>query len=134
MSTISTNKTIVRRWYEEVWNQGKLKVLDEILARPDSVKQYIDTFRAAFPDVQHTICEMVEEGDSVVTRWTAKGTHSGQWHGIAPTNNAFSYDGVTFVQLDAGKIVHHQTIWDALILLEQLEQVPAIRKGDGSRL
>ena len=128
------NMAIVRRWYAEVWNQGDLSVADEILAQPESVKRYISTFRAAFPDIQHTVKEMITEGEKVVVRWTAQGTHTGQWHSIAPTNKQVTYDGVTIARIAGDKIVEHRTIWDTLILLEQLGVVPIIRKDDGSRL
>jgi steroid delta-isomerase-like uncharacterized protein len=135
MSTQSIdNKTIVRRWFEEVWNQGDLAVADEILDRPESVKQYIRTFRAAFPDIRHTVEEMVAEGGTVVARWSAHGTHTGQWHGLAPTNQPVTYAGITIAEIQEGKITRHQTIWDTLAVLEQLGAVAKIRKEDGSRL
>ncbi len=128
------NKQIVRRLFDEIWNQGQLAVADEIFARPDSVKAYIGHFRQAFPDIQHTPTDMIAEGDKVVVTWTAKGTQTGQWHNIAPANKPIEYQGTTVVRLKGGKIVDHNTVWDMLIVLEQLDLVSKIRKADGSRL
>ena len=78
------NKATVRRLFEEVWNQGELAVAAEILAQPQGVQGYVRAFRAAFPDVQHTIVQMIGEADAVVVCWTATATHSGRWHSLAP--------------------------------------------------
>ena len=82
----TTNKAIVRRIYEDLWNKGDLSAADEIFAQPESVKRYVSTFLSAFPDLQHFIEEMITEGDTVVAHFSARGTHTGQWHNIASTN------------------------------------------------
>ena len=138
MST-ANHKLVVRRIYEELWNRGDLAVADEIFARPGSVKRYVGDFLAAFPDLQHTVEEMIAEGDTVVAAFTAQGTHTGQWHGIAPTGKAVHYAGVTIAHFECApgeqaKIVQHRTVWDTLAVLEQLGMVPTIRKDDGTRL
>jgi predicted ester cyclase len=135
MSTkLAESKRIVRRIYEELWNQGDLAVAEEVFACPESVQRYVGAFRAAFPDLVHRVEEMVAEGETVVARFSAAGTHSGAWHGMAPTGRAIRYEGVTFARLEGGKVVEHRTLWDTLAVLEQLEVVPPVRKGDGSRL
>jgi predicted ester cyclase len=130
----TANKAIVRRIYEDLWNKGNMAAADEIFARPESVKQYVRTFLAAFPDLQHTIEEMIAEGDTVMAHFSARGTHTGQWHTVAPTNKQIAYEGVTIAHVKNGKIMKHQTTWDTLGVLEQLGLVPLIRKADGSRL
>ena len=89
-----------------------------LLSRPESARRYVGAFLAAFPDLVHTVEELVAEGDTVVADFTAEGTQTGPWHGIAPT----------------GKIVEHRTVWDTLAVLEQLGVVPVVRKEDGTRL
>jgi len=133
MSTVD-NKAAVRRIYDDLWNAGNLAVADEIFVHAEGVKRYIHNFRAAFPDVHHAIDEMVAEGDTVVARWTAHGTHTGPWHNIAPTHQTVTFTGITIAHLVNGKIADHQTQWDTLALLEQLGVAPKIRKADGSRL
>src|SRR2546428_2750648 len=94
------NKAIIRRLIDEVWNQRKLNVVDEICApnfvlddptMPDlspgleGGKQYLSVFLAAFPDIQVTTDDVFAEGDKVALRWSARGTHKGELMGIAPT-------------------------------------------------
>src|SRR3982074_2602599 len=97
------NKALARRAIEEIWNQGKLAAIDELVAsnatyhdphvpggrftRREGVKQCVQIYRGAFPDVRLSINDQIAEGDKVVTRWTATGTHKGQFMGIAPTTN-----------------------------------------------
>ncbi len=128
------NKAIVRRLFEDVWSRGNLGVAAEILAQPQGVQDYVRAFRSAFPDVQHTVVGMIAEADAVVVCWTAKATHTGQWHSLGPTGADVSWSGVTVAHVVNGKIVEHQTAWDTLGLLEQIGAVPRIRKADGSRL
>ena len=133
-SNLAENKQVVRRIFEELWNQAKLDVARELFARPESVQRYVDAFLAAFPDLVHTVEETVAEGDTVVEAFCAQGTHTGPWHGIAPTGKAIRYAGVTIARLDEGVIVEHRTVWDTLAVLEQLGVAPMIRKEDGTRL
>src|SRR5262245_65643403 len=84
-------KAIVRRWYDEFWNAGKLEVADELL-HPDYV--YQDGYGAGapsvaankeghaiwhriLPDLHFTIEDMIAEGEAVVVRWMARGSHQG---------------------------------------------------------
>ena len=86
-----TNKAIARRSVDEIFNEGKLEVADELIAPefvgydpalpepmrgPDGVKQQAAGYRAAFSDMRLTIEDDIAEGDRVVTRWTARGTHA----------------------------------------------------------
>jgi len=128
------NRAIVSRLYEDLWNTGNLAVADELFAKPDRVKQYIATFREAFPDIQHTVREMVAEGDTVVVRWSAHGSHMGTFHAIQPTGQRISYEGITITHLVDGKIAEHRTIWDTVAVLEQIGVIPRVRKTDGTRL
>jgi predicted ester cyclase len=110
------NKAIARRIYEDLWNSGNRNVADEIFVNAESVKRYIATFRAAFPDIQHTVEDLIAEGDQIVVRFTARGTHQGAWKGIAPTGKQVTYTGMTILQIVNGKVTKHYTEWDALSL------------------
>src|SRR5689334_14776069 len=105
-----TNKTVSRRFFEEVFGKGKLNVLDEIIAEdyvnsgpgtlpelptgPDGAKKLVTVYRKAFPDVHFTIDDQIAEGDTVVTRWTADGTHQGELVGIPATGKTSTVSGV----------------------------------------
>jgi predicted ester cyclase len=118
------NKAIARHIYEDLWNSGNLNVADEIFVNAEGVKKYIATFRAAFPDIQHTIEDLIAEGDQIMVRFTARGTHQGAWKGIAPTGKQVTYTGMTILQIVNGKVTKHYTEWDALGLMQQIGAVP----------
>jgi len=118
------NKAIARRIYEDLWNSGNLNVAEEIFVNAEGVKKYIATFRAAFPDIWHTVEDLIAEGDQIVARFTARGTHQGAWKGIAPTGKQVTYTGMTILQIVNGKVAKHHTEWDALRLMQQIGAVP----------
>jgi steroid delta-isomerase-like uncharacterized protein len=142
------NKAVVRRYIEEVWNQRKLNVLDELIdpnyvehdpASPDfgrgvnAARSAVNLYLAAFPDTNFTIEEMVAEGDRVVTRWTARATHKGELRGIAPTGRKVTVAGTTISRIAGGKIVEAHVNWDALGLFQQLGAYPEQAKGRAAR-
>jgi predicted ester cyclase len=97
MST-EESKAIARRFYEDVFSDGKLELLDHLLdphfiahdaATTDdaqATKKALRTFRTAFPDFRFTIEAQLTDGDKVVNRWTVRGTHLGDLFGILPTS------------------------------------------------
>ena len=113
MNTIlEANKALVRRIYEEMWNQANLAAAREIFASSQGVEKYVTGFLAAFPDMQHTVEDLIAEGDRVAARFTARGTHRGSWEGFAPTGKAIHYTGVTLARIEQGKIAEHFTWWE----------------------
>jgi steroid delta-isomerase-like uncharacterized protein len=134
------NKIVSRRLVEEVFNQGKYDVIEEIIVPTfvnhdpatgdvtgyEGVRQNIDGYRSAFPDLKITIEEQLAEGDLVATRWTAKGTHKGELMGIAPTGKEATVTGLTLDKIEDGKIVETWNNWDTLGLMRQLGVIPAM--------
>ena len=86
-----TNKTVVRRLVDEVFNGGHLEVIDELYAPAlaGAARRWIEPFRASFPDVRMELVELIAEGDKVVGRFTCSATHLGEWLGQAPTGRRF---------------------------------------------
>lgn len=139
MST-EVHKTIVRRFIEEVQNEGNLMALDELTAPgyvnhsappgvpPDreGIKQLTAMFREAFPNGQMTIEDMVAEGDRVATRKTFRGTHHGELMGIPPTGKVVAIGLMDIARLVDGKVVESWHLGDDLGLLQQIGalQVP----------
>ena len=115
-----TNKALMRRIYDEMWNGGDPRLAAEIFSRPEGVERFVRQFLLSFPDLQHTVEEMVAEGDRVAVRFSAHGTHTGQWLKFAPTGRSIQYTGVTLARIAGDKIVEHQTWWDKAGLMEQL--------------
>lgn len=137
MST-EANKALVRRVYEEGFNQRNWAVFDE-LGAPDFVvhsasrtmqgreayKQYLSTEVIAFPDARFTIEDLIADGDTVVTRHTFRGTHQGSLMGILPTGKPVTVTGIAITHIANGKVVELWINDDELGLLQQLGVVPA---------
>jgi steroid delta-isomerase-like uncharacterized protein len=134
------NKAIVRRLFEEPW-KGNLEVVDELIASdyvghdpanpeplrgPEGVKEFISTYRAAFPDSRITVEQQLAEGDLVATRWSGRGTHEGELMGIQPTGKQVTISGLTISRLVGGKVVEEFQNWDNFGMLQQLDAIPAL--------
>jgi len=138
--SFETNKTVARRLFEDVWNKGNLAVLNEIIARdhtntgpgtlpglptgPEGTKQLVTVYRNAFPDVHFTIDEQIVEGDKVVTRWTAHGTHKGELVGIPATGKSSTVTGIAVDRIVNGKIAESWGIFDQFGMMQQLGVIP----------
>jgi steroid delta-isomerase-like uncharacterized protein len=129
------NKALVRRFYEQAWDRGNTDVAFEVfaddyvrhdfratdpVAGPAGQKQIADDFRAAFPDLRVTIDVIVGEGDFVVGRWTATGTHLGSWGGLEPTGRKITFSAANIFRFEDGKVVEIWNHRDDLGLQEQL--------------
>ena len=129
---------IVRRLLEEPW-KGNFDVIEECVAPgyvghdpaeaepirgPAGVRANFDKYIAAFPGGVVTVDDQISEHDNVATRWTGRGTHSGEIAGIAPTGRGVTVTGLTISKLEGGKIVEEWTTWDTLGMLVQLGAVP----------
>jgi len=137
-------KAIAAREYQEMFSRGNLDVADEIIAAdyvghdpalpdlvrgPEGLKQAAAGYRAAFPDLSVMIEQQVAEGDTVVTRWTARGMHQGELFGIAATGKQATVTGISITRFAGGKAVEDWTSWDALGLMQQLGAVPAMAQA-----
>lgn len=121
---IVENKALAHRIYDEMWNKGNPAAANRIFANPEGVEKAVSLFLAAFPDLHHTVEEMIAEGDRVGIRFSADGTHTGQWKQFAPTGKPIHYTGVTLARIEAGRIVDHHTWWDTLKVIEQITAKP----------
>jgi steroid delta-isomerase-like uncharacterized protein len=133
------NKALMRRVVEELWNQKNPAVIDQLYAEnyvghtPDGVlqgragaRQHYNTYVTAFPDCQITIDDMVAEGDKVVVRWTATGTHRGELAGITATGKRISVPGSLVVRFAGGEVIEDHSLWDTLKLAQQIGAVGQI--------
>ena len=125
MSTEEENKAIFRRYLEEVWNQGRLELADEIFDRyishqadgltlqrgPEDLKRFVGELRSAFPDFHISINEQLAEGDKVVVHATIRGTHQREFRGMAPTGKQIEERGFSVFRFSSeGKVVES---WDS---------------------
>lgn len=120
--SVSKNKALMRRIYEEMWNASNPSLAAEIFERSEGVTRFVSQFLMSFPDLQHTIEGMIEEGDRVAVQFSARGTHKGQWLEFPPTRRSIQYTGVTIARLEADKVIKHHTWWDKMSLLEQINK------------
>ncbi len=137
MST-EENKAIDRRIVEEVWNRKNLALVDELvdanfvlhgvggpdLKGPEGFKQFVNINATAFPDFHVTIEDMIAEGDKVVSRVTARGTHQGDFMGIAPTGKQFEVTAIIISRYAGGKMVEGWLVNDVLGMMQQIGVVP----------
>jgi steroid delta-isomerase-like uncharacterized protein len=137
---MADNKSLVHRWFEEVWNQGREKIIDELLG-PDIVafglgeggaevrgpaefKTFFHNLKNAFPDLHITIEDTLAERDEVAVRILIEGTHKGDGLGIPATGRKFRVPGICIIKLANGKLVVGWNSWDQLGLLQQLGVIP----------
>src|ERR1700688_4796862 len=138
------NKNAVRRLFDELWNKGNLPVADELIganythhdpSTPDvgrgreSEKKRVTLYRNAFPDLRLTVEDLFAEGETVVARWSCRGTHKGELNGIAPTGKQFNITGVSIARFTNGKMFEGYVNWDALSLMQQLGVVPELGRA-----
>jgi steroid delta-isomerase-like uncharacterized protein len=135
---LEANKEISRR-FTELFSTGDEALADEILDRDvvfhgtlgdgeirgiDALKDFVAAYRTAFPDADSTVEAQVAEGDTVATRWRARGTHLGVLGPLAPTGRSFDVHGVTIERIAGGRIAEVWVARDELGLLHQLGAVP----------
>ncbi len=143
--SLEENKAIELRFHEEVVNKGNLAIIDELVAANfvqhdappglsadrEGMKQFFAMAHSAFPDFHSTLEDMFAEGDKVVQRFTARGTHKGEWMGIAPTGKQITISGIAIHRITDGKIVEGWTSMDMLGALQQLGVVPPPGQAGG---
>jgi steroid delta-isomerase-like uncharacterized protein len=144
MTTPAENKAVVRRYYEEAFNEGRTELLDELVAETvvnhdpvsdetltpeeatgfEGFVRHVEAAREAFPDATVTIEEMIAEGDAVVARFTFEGTNEGPFAGFEPTGKRVTGTNMVLVRLEDGKIVERREESDDLAFLQQLGILP----------
>lgn len=138
MST-ETNKAIVSRYIEQVWNNGRLDLIEEFfdedivehgipslpgMNRRESLKAVLGVGRNALPDIKLTLQDVIAEGDKVVARWTMKATHEGELMGVPATGKQLTQSGAAIYRLSNARIVELWNFPDNLGLMQQLGIVP----------
>ena len=127
-------KARMRRFYQEVVNEGRIEVIDE-LASPEfvdheaapglepgreGVKQLFTMFRAAVPDLTVTVEDLISEGDRVVARVSFSGTQAGELFGIPATGKQFRIEAIDILRFENGLVAEHWGVTDMAGLMEQL--------------
>jgi steroid delta-isomerase-like uncharacterized protein len=133
------NKALVRRYFEEIWDKGNLDLIKELFTTDfvrhgptaaegevrgqEGFESLVSMYRSALPDLRVSIEDLIAEGDRVVTRWTARGTHQGELMGNAPTGNPATVRGILVDRISGGKIEEEWADYDTLHLMQQIGAV-----------
>ncbi len=131
------NKAFVRRFVEEFWNQGNMAATDELMTvdatiflpgigqvNKESFKGFAMTLRRAFPDWYSTPEELIAEEDRGAESWTGRGTHKGEFQGIAATGRQVAVPGFVFYRITSGKIAEFRGLFDGLSMMHQIGAMP----------
>jgi steroid delta-isomerase-like uncharacterized protein len=135
-----SNVALLKRWFEEVWNQRRRETVGELFAAdgishgvdeiggvirgPNDFLSFYDRFCGAFPDLKLRVEECFGSGDLAVLRWTARMTHTGDHLGIPASKKEIAIGGMTMAKIANGQIVEAWDNWDKLALLQQVGVVP----------
>ena len=137
-----THRELVQRYFDEVTNKGNLDLVDEMFAadyshhdpaNPDpggvgsveDVKFHLRALRRAFPDINFHVDDTIADNDSIIVRWTATCTQTGDYFGIPPTNKSATITGMNTWRFEDGKAIEGWVNRDDLELLQQLGVIPA---------
>jgi steroid delta-isomerase-like uncharacterized protein len=130
-----SNKQVLRRWFDEVWNNGRAEVIDELFAAdgiahglsdempmkgPADYKPFYQQFRSAFPDISVVVEDMIAEGDRVAARCSVRGKHTSDSFGVTATNSPVEFTGITIVRIANGQIVEAWNNFDFMRLFRQI--------------
>jgi len=127
------NRALAKRWFQEVWNERRDQTLDELftagaIGHTENGDQGPVEFKAArlglldaFPDIQVEVEDTAADGDHVVVRWRARGTHLGAGLGIPATDRPVDFRGMTWLTFKNGVIVEGWDSWNLGRLLEWLK-------------
>jgi steroid delta-isomerase-like uncharacterized protein len=133
-------ESVIRAWFDEVWNQGREETIDRIFAPdavahglpggsmrgPDAFRPLFQAFRGAFPDIQITILRTVTEGEVVAAHCRVTGTHTGATLPLAPTGRRVDFEGMTIARIVDGQVREGWNCFDFLTMYQQLEAVPPV--------
>jgi predicted ester cyclase len=139
-------RALTRRWFEEVWNRGREEVIDEMLAPdtpamgltrggrtlvgPAAFKEFYRPMRAAMPDIRVTVDDVIVEGDQSVCRVTARGTHTGDGLGAAPTGHPVVFTAIVWLRWRNGQVVQGWNEFDAAAVAAQMAPTAPTTAGD----
>ncbi len=131
------NKQLIRRWFEEVWNNGRVDAIDEMFAEngiahglsddpsqpitgPREFQPFHTLFRDAFPNMMIVVEDIVAEGDKVAARCSVRAKHEGDFMGKEATQSPVEFTGITIVRVANGKIAEAWNNFDFMRLHKQV--------------
>ncbi len=130
---MNDNKKLVEHYSQKLWNQKDYSVIDQYISERVQItstlgqtfgipgmKQVVEKWFSAFPDLQCDFYRYVEEGDNIISYWRATGTHLGTFLNIPPTGKVIEYEGVTGYKIKDGKIIDYSAVVDMQQIITSL--------------
>jgi steroid delta-isomerase-like uncharacterized protein len=134
--SVEENVLLMRRWFKEVWNEGRTQTIYDLLA-PDAIAigeledgsplrgpadfvPFVERIRGAFPDINIVVEDAFGAEDKVVLRWSATMTHRGDHLGMPASGKRVKLTGMTIVRINDKKIIEGWDNWDQLGMLKQI--------------
>lgn len=130
------NKAVIRRWFAEMISTNDLGIANELvdpnyvnhfipgLTGPEAERHIMTMFFSAFPDLVGTIEDLLAEGDRVAVRLIWRGTNSGSFNGMPPTNKHVAFGTTNIFRVNNGKIAENWPQVDMMGLMQQLGVIP----------
>jgi len=126
--------TVIHRYFGELFNQGRLELIEELLhpryvnhspspglpSGREGLYIVVPALRSAFPDLCYTIEDLVVGNDAVATRTSLRGTHRGDFFGLAATGRRFDVQQMTIERFEGDRIIAHHRVTDEASLVRQL--------------
>jgi len=144
MAIAIPNKTLIRKFYQEVWNERKVQEASKYLSPshalvdphardsttgPEAYQAVVARYLRAFSGLKFEVQDMICEKDKVVASWVITGTHTGEFNGIEATNKKVMVEGISIHQISNGKIMDTSSVWDTLGLLKRIGAVVTVGPG-----
>jgi predicted ester cyclase len=137
--SLEANKAVVRRFIDEILNQGNLSVISEIVAPdyvrhmpggqdligPEGLRAQVEQAQAEWSDLTFSAEDMIAEGDKVVVRALSRPTHTRTAFGIPPTGKELIYTSMVIYRIADGKVAEDWVEHDMLGVLQQMGAIPA---------
>jgi len=138
-SNVERNIAFYSNLWDEIINHGNLEMISnenfvpevivhaspENIAGIDAMKDYYANYLTGFSDIEFSINDIFGQGNKLVKHWTFKGTHTGDFFGIAPSGRAVALEGVTLVRFEDGKVAEEHDFFDNYDFLQQLGLITA---------
>jgi steroid delta-isomerase-like uncharacterized protein len=115
--SLQENRQLVQRFWEEVWSQGNLTLVDEMVTPdfvlytpqgrkqgPEGLKQWVAAIRNAAPDIRFTVEKIIAEDEQVATSWSGNGTNTGPFLGNPPSGKPITMTGMSIFEIEEKRI------------------------------
>jgi steroid delta-isomerase-like uncharacterized protein len=137
--TTNNQDVVLRLWYQELWDNWNIAVADELLTDDyrlhapgvsvpldrETTKHVVAMYGNSFPDLKHTVDEVIADDDTLAVRWTVRGTHRGEFQGIPASGKSIKLSGITVHHLVGARVRETWLVYDNIELLQQIGAVPA---------